>query len=169
MPVRFAPDATFPRQLVVEADVPSDRLADPAAVLAAQLTALLADEADALLGKRIAIGAGSRGIDRIPEVPHRATVLKAKGALPFIVPVMGNHGGATAEGQAGILEGLGITEATVGAAGPAAHGHAAGRQHAGGHAGLRLGRGDGRRRRDPGQPHQAAHRLRGHRLGSRHV
>ena len=43
------------------------------------------------------------------------TVLKAKGALPFIVPVMGNHGGATAEGQAGILEGLGITEATVGA------------------------------------------------------
>ena len=28
---------------------------------------------------------------------------------------MGNHGGATAEGQPGILEGLGITEATVGA------------------------------------------------------
>ena len=116
MPVRFAPDATFPRQLVVEADVPSDRLADPAAVLAAQLTALLADEADALFGKRIAIGAGSRGIDRIPEVIRTVvTVLKAKGALPFIVPVMGNHGGATAEGQAGILEGLGITEATVGA------------------------------------------------------
>jgi Domain of unknown function (DUF362) len=116
MPVRFAPDATFPRQLVVEADVPSNRLADPAGALAAQLTALLADEADALFGKRIAIGAGSRGIDRIPEVIRTVvTVLKAKGALPFILPVMGNHGGATAEGQAGILDGLGITEATVGA------------------------------------------------------
>ena len=51
MPVRFAPDATFPRQLVVEADVKSDRLADPAGALAAQLTALLADEADALFGQ----------------------------------------------------------------------------------------------------------------------
>jgi len=67
-------------------------------------------------GKRIAVGAGSRGIDRIPEVIRTVvTVLKENGALPFILPVMGNHGGATAEGQAGILEGLGITEATVGA------------------------------------------------------
>ena len=114
MPVRFAPDATFPRQLVVEADVPSNRLADPAGALASQLAALV--QADAVRGKRIAVGAGSRGIDRIPEVIRTVvTVLKEKGALPFILPVMGNHGGATAEGQAGILEGLGITEATVGA------------------------------------------------------
>ena len=83
MPVRFAPDATFPRQLVVEADVKSDRLADPAGALAAQLTSLLADEADALYGKRIAVGAGSRGIDRIPEVVRTVVaVLKAKGAGP---------------------------------------------------------------------------------------
>ena len=114
MPVRFAPDATFPRQLVVEADVPSNRLADPAGALASQLAALV--QADAVRGKRIAVGAGSRGIDRIPEVIRTVvTVLKENGALPFILPVMGNHGGATAEGQAGILEGLGITEATVGA------------------------------------------------------
>ena len=114
MPVRFAPDATFPRQLVVEADVPSNRLADPAGALAGQLAALV--QADAVRGKRIAVGAGSRGIDRIPEVIRTVvTVLKENGALPFILPVMGNHGGATAEGQAGILEGLGITEATVGA------------------------------------------------------
>ena len=114
MPVRFAPDATFPRQLVFEADVPSNRLADPAGALASQLAALV--QADAVRGKRIAVGAGSRGIDRIPEVIRTVvTVLKENGALPFILPVMGNHGGATAEGQAGILEGLGITEATVGA------------------------------------------------------
>ena len=73
-------------------------------------------QADALKGKRIAVGAGSRGIDHIPDIVRAVVaVLKAKGAEPFIVPVMGNHGGSTAEGQQGILEGLGITEATVGA------------------------------------------------------
>ena len=98
MPVRFAPDATFPRQLVVEADVKSNRLVDPAGTLATQLTSLL--QADALKGKRIAVGSGSRGIDRIPEIVRAVVaVLKAKGAEPFIVPVMGNHGGSTAEGQ----------------------------------------------------------------------
>jgi hypothetical protein len=112
---RVAPDAQFPRQLVVEADVKSSRHADPAGALAAQLTAMFG-EADAIRGKRIAVGAGSRGIDRIPEIVRTVvTVLKAKGAIPFVVPVMGNHGGSTAEGQQGILEGLGITEATVGA------------------------------------------------------
>src|SRR5690349_22591739 len=114
MPVRFAPDAQFPKQLLVEADVKSNRLADPTGVLSAQLAALL--DAGALTGKRIAVGAGSRGIDHIPDIVKTVVAaLKAKGAEPFIVPVMGNHGGSTAEGQQGILEGLGITEASVGA------------------------------------------------------
>ena len=114
MPVRFATDAQFPKQLVVEADVKSRRLADPTGVLAGQLGALL--DAGALRGKRIAVGAGSRGIDHIPDIVRTVVAaLKAKGAEPFIVPVMGNHGGSTAEGQQGILEGLGITEASVGA------------------------------------------------------
>ena len=37
------------------------------------------------------------------------------GAEPFIVPSMGSHGGATAEGQVEILESLGITEEFCGA------------------------------------------------------
>ncbi|MCL6517460.1 lactate racemase domain-containing protein, partial [Alicyclobacillus sp.] len=37
--------------------------------------------------------------------------LKQMGADPFIVPAMGSHGGATAEGQREVLESLGITEA----------------------------------------------------------
>ena len=69
---RVAPDAQFPRQLVVEADVKSDRLADPSGALAAQLTAMF-DEADALFGKRIAVGAGSRGIDRITRSCARSS------------------------------------------------------------------------------------------------
>src|SRR5690606_15087122 len=67
-------------------------------------------------GMRVAIGGGSRGIDRIAEV-IAATVAEVKrlGAEPFIVPSMGSHGGATAEGQKELLAHYGITEATVGA------------------------------------------------------
>ncbi|NLY19043.1 MAG: DUF362 domain-containing protein [Clostridiaceae bacterium] len=67
-------------------------------------------------GHRIAITAGSRGIDRIPLI-LRAAVEKVKelGGEPFLVPAMGSHGGATAEGQKKILCELGITPDFVGA------------------------------------------------------
>jgi hypothetical protein len=42
-------------------------------------------------------------------------ILRRAGADPFVVPAMGSHGGATAEGQRRVLEGYGITEASVGA------------------------------------------------------
>ena len=66
-------------------------------------------------GMRIAVTAGSRGIDNIVLI-LRETVsfLQERGALPFIIPAMGSHGGATAEGQTAILESLGITEESVG-------------------------------------------------------
>lgn len=67
-------------------------------------------------GMSIAVAVGSRGVDRIVEITA-ATVafLKDLGAEPFIVPSMGSHGGATAEGQTDVLRHLGITEETVGA------------------------------------------------------
>ena len=37
------------------------------------------------------------------------------GALPFVIPAMGSHGGATAQGQKALLAGYGITEESVGA------------------------------------------------------
>jgi len=66
-------------------------------------------------GMSIAIAVGSRGVDQIPALV-RTTVeeLKKKGARPFVVPAMGSHGGATAEGQADVLAHLGVTEQTVG-------------------------------------------------------
>jgi hypothetical protein len=66
-------------------------------------------------GQRVAITAGSRGIDRIDEVV-RAVVdeVRALGAEPFIVPAMGSHGGATSEGQQELIAHYGITEATMG-------------------------------------------------------
>ncbi|MDC3416089.1 lactate racemase domain-containing protein [Aquibacillus salsiterrae] len=67
-------------------------------------------------GMEIAIAVGSRGLDRVVELT-KVTVqfLQELGAQPFIVPSMGSHGGATAEGQKNVLKHLGITEDTVGA------------------------------------------------------
>lgn len=67
-------------------------------------------------GQRIAITAGSRGIDRIPFM-LKAIVEKVKdlGGKPFLIPAMGSHGGATAEGQKKILNELGITPEFAGA------------------------------------------------------
>ena len=66
-------------------------------------------------GMSIAITAGSRGVANVDTIT-RAIVdfCKERGADPFIVPAMGSHGGATAEGQAQLLEGYGITAETMG-------------------------------------------------------
>jgi hypothetical protein len=66
-------------------------------------------------GMTVAVGCGSRGINNIAE-SAKAVVdnLKALGAKPFIFPAMGSHGGATAQGQCEVLEGYGITEASMG-------------------------------------------------------
>ena len=55
-------------------------------------------------GSTIAVAVGSRGIfgiDRIVQTTVRC--LRRKNAEPFVVPAMGSHGGATAEGQKEVL------------------------------------------------------------------
>lgn len=66
-------------------------------------------------GKRVALAVGSRGIANL-DVIVRSTVaqLKSWDCQVFIIPAMGSHGGATAEGQLAILQHLGISEAAVG-------------------------------------------------------
>ncbi len=67
-------------------------------------------------GMSIAIGVGSRGItNQLPIIRLLVSVLKERGTAPFIVPAMGSHGGATADGQRKVLEALGVTEETTGA------------------------------------------------------
>jgi hypothetical protein len=66
-------------------------------------------------GARIAIGVGSRGIANIAAIVKSVVDFwKAAGASPFIIPAMGSHGAATAEGQADVLAQYGIHEATMG-------------------------------------------------------
>jgi len=64
---------------------------------------------------RVAITAGSRGIANIPVI-IKAVVdyVKECQGEPFIVPAMGSHGGATADGQKEVLETLGVTEEHMG-------------------------------------------------------
>jgi len=64
----------------------------------------------------VAITAGSRGIANLALVVKSVvSELKKIGAKPFIVPAMGSHGGATAEGQREVISHYGITEESVGA------------------------------------------------------
>ncbi len=67
-------------------------------------------------GARVALTAGSRGIDRIADV-LRACIeeVRQRGGEPFIIPAMGSHGEATVEGQTALIAHYGVTEAAVGA------------------------------------------------------
>jgi hypothetical protein len=66
-------------------------------------------------GARIAVTAGSRGIHDLTTVVKAAVDwLKSVDAEPFVVPAMGSHGGATAEGQREMLAGLGVTPESMG-------------------------------------------------------
>ena len=102
----------LPRQVLVAPRIARHALADPAGELQQRLNAEWAG--DDWTGKRVAVAVGSRGIDRIGQMA--ATVvqwLRARGASPFIMPAMGSHGGATPEGQRGLLATYGVTEATM--------------------------------------------------------
>jgi len=66
-------------------------------------------------GATIALTGGSRGIaDIVPILRTVVDELKARGAQPFLIPAMGSHGGATAEGQIEMMAGYGMTEAALG-------------------------------------------------------
>ena len=63
----------------------------------------------------VAITAGSRGISHLVEITKAAGEwLRDHGARPFLVPCMGSHNGATAEGQQAMVESLGLTPQATG-------------------------------------------------------
>jgi len=104
----------WPSQLLVERSLDPIVLEDVGGAVDAGLTGALGDLRWA--GDRIAVAAGSRGIDRIPEVVAAVVrFVRARGGAPFVMPAMGSHGGATGEGQAAVLRALGVEESTVGA------------------------------------------------------
>jgi hypothetical protein len=111
----MAEEMSYPRMQRVRQRFDGPRLGDVPGAVRAEL------ERSGLLrslrpGGSVAITVGSRGIrDIVAVVRTLAGMVRAAGALPFIVPAMGSHGGATAEGQRRIVEELGATEDAVGA------------------------------------------------------
>ncbi|GAA1636178.1 lactate racemase domain-containing protein [Kribbella alba] len=107
------PDGVIPQVTPIRRllpDLPTEN--DP---YAAAQTALAPLAEQVRPGARIAVTAGSRGIhDLVVVVRAAVDWLKSVGAEPFVVPAMGSHGGATAEGQREMLAGLGVTPESVG-------------------------------------------------------
>src|SRR6266545_4989795 len=105
---------TFPRLATIRQPVPTAPLADVAQAVRDEL-ARIDLRTRVAPGARIAVAAGSRGItDYALIVKTVVEELRTYGAEPFIFPAMGSHGGATAEGQRGVLAEWGITERTIG-------------------------------------------------------
>ena len=104
-------DYPFPPLIPIDQHFGRERVEDIEATIALELKKV---PSSAIAGKSIAITVGSRGITGILDI-IRALIfeLKACGGHPFIVPSMGSHGGATAEGQVKILAGYGITEESM--------------------------------------------------------
>jgi hypothetical protein len=90
--------------------IPESDLADRAGAAVAEL------DLDPIPdGGEIALGVGSRGINGIGRITRGVvSELRDRGLDPFVFPAMGSHGGATAEGQRGMLAELGVDEGTVG-------------------------------------------------------
>ncbi|MGM0876804.1 MAG: lactate racemase domain-containing protein [Bacillota bacterium] len=105
---------SFPKVAKIRQKFQFESITDIPKVISEQFQAVNADE-KIKPGMEIAITVGSRGIANIPLiVKSTADEIKKRGAIPFIIPAMGSHGGATAEGQIEVLEGLGVTEGSTG-------------------------------------------------------
>ncbi len=111
----FHPDLIVPELHEVTLPVPQPAaVADVAAAAHARVVAVLAGSV--VPGMTVAVGGGSRGlVDRVGLMRGTISGLRELGAEPFVVPAMGSHGGATAEGQRAMLESLGLTEDAIGA------------------------------------------------------
>lgn len=105
------PSPEFPlMQLIRQAFPPS-----PTLQIHQQMKSALTRVVQVSPGARVAVAVGSRGISNLQQIVSAVIDhLKGLRAVPFIVPAMGSHGGATPEGQMGLLAEYGITEKNLG-------------------------------------------------------
>lgn len=107
-------DVPLPKMATISQSFPSDRLTDVAGALRKELNKSNIIER-VRPGMRIAVAVGSRGLADLPVlVQGIVSELKRLGAKPFVIPAMGSHGGASAEGQEDVLANLGVTPKSVG-------------------------------------------------------
>ncbi len=109
------PGSLPPTLLEISHRFDAPRVSDPsvAARLALQESGILDRMSP---GNSVAVAVGSRGIRNLVEIVKTVIdSLKGRELKPFVVPAMGSHGGATADGQLEILAHLGITSQAIGA------------------------------------------------------
>lgn len=108
-------DIPIPQMIRIRQKFDGTVIEDPVAALQAELRKPGA--VDSLKpGQQVAVAVGSRGVANIAALTKALIdAVKEAGAHPFIVPCMGSHGGATAEGQTEVLHHLGVSEETMGA------------------------------------------------------
>ena len=110
VPVQGLDRVKLPNMVTVHQAYDRQKVEDLAGTVRSRIVAAVKNPEE-YRGKRIAITAGSRGIpDSDVILRTMCELLKEWGASPFIVPAMGSHGGATAEGQLDVLHSFGITE-----------------------------------------------------------
>jgi len=104
----------LPEMAIVEQHFDPQKIDDLETSIVEELTKLQLEKI-VKPGDSVAITAGSRGIARIDLILRSVvSILSNLGAVTFLFPAMGSHGGATAEGQRQVLAKLNITEETVG-------------------------------------------------------
>ncbi|NGQ95944.1 DUF2088 domain-containing protein [Brevibacillus sp. SYP-B805] len=106
-------DIPLPKVVKVKQSFPDAHITDVEAAVREELR-----KVEGLIrpGMEVAVAVGSRGVDQIVTITRETVrMIRERGGVPFLVPSMGSHGGATAEGQVAVLRHLGITEESVGA------------------------------------------------------
>ena len=107
-------DVCIPKMFRIKQLYDKTRIEDIPSHIKNQMDKNLADH-EQYRGKKICITGGSRGIPDLDIIIKTIVdTLKEWGAEPFIIPAMGSHGGATAEGQVEMLATYNVTEATMG-------------------------------------------------------
>lgn len=105
---------SFPRMFRIRQKFDARRVENIPSEVERQLASLQLSE-KVRPGQTVALTAGSRGIAHIDQIMLSVVKHFQKlGAIPFIVPAMGSHGGGTAEGQTQLLEHYGITAERMG-------------------------------------------------------
>lgn len=108
-------DIPIPKMVRIRQKFDASKLDNPAEVLAEELRKPGAID-QIKPGQQVAVAVGSRGVANIALFTKTVIdAIKTAGAVPFIVPCMGSHGGATAAGQREVLHHLGVTEEAMGA------------------------------------------------------
>ena len=101
-PIQGMENVPIPNMVTIRQSYDPTKIEDIKGHMLAELE--IVENKESYKGKRICITAGSRGIPDLDVMLRTiCDTLKSWGAEPFIIPSMGSHGGACAEGQLEIL------------------------------------------------------------------